>query len=137
MPNTVGVSFKTYIVFKKNWREKNAETGWNQRVSSECFKEGVGDQDTKKTYLRLLSASADESQEFNANVSETFTLELFKSGIFTSELFTSQLFTSDSVEVVVEVMVSYAFEVVSSEFAKKEMENNSKLNLMTYNKFLL
>ena len=89
MPNTVGVSFKTYIVFKKNWREKNAETGWNQRVRSEFFKEGVGDQDTKKTYLRVPSASADESKEFNANVSETFTLELFTSGIFTSELFTS------------------------------------------------
>ena len=38
---------------------------------------------------------------------------------------------------VVEVVVSYAFEVVSSEFAKKEMENNSKLKLMTYHKFLL
>ena len=47
------------------------------------------------------------------------------------------MFTSDSVEVVVEVVVSYAFEVVSSEFAKKKMENNSKLKLMTYYKFLL
>ena len=86
------------------------------------MKEGPGDQDTKKTYLRVLSTSADESKEFNSNV---------------SEVFTSGIYTSDSVEVVVEVVVSYAFKVVSSEFAKKEMENNSKLKLMTYHKFLL
>ena len=86
------------------------------------MKEGPGDQDTKKNYLRVLSTSADESKEFNSNV---------------SEVFTSGIFTSDSVEVVVEVVVSYAFKVVSSEFAKKEMENNSKLKLMTYHKFLL
>ena len=91
------------------------------------MKEGPGDQDTKKTYLGVLSTSADESKEFNSNVSE----------VFTSELFTSGIFTSDSVEVVLEVVVSYAFKVVSSEFAKKEMENNSKLKLMTYHKFLL
>ena len=47
------------------------------------------------------------------------------------------MFTSDSVEAVVEVVVSYAFEVVSLEFAKMEMENNSELKLMTYHKFLL
>ena len=47
------------------------------------------------------------------------------------------MFTSDSVEAVVEVVVSYAFEVVSLEFAKKEMENNSELKLMTCHKFLL
>ena len=41
------------------------------------------------------------------------------------------MFTSDSVEVFVQVVVSYAFEVVSSKFAKKEMENNSKLKIMT------
>ena len=101
------------------------------------FKEEPGDQDTKKTYLRVLFTSADEGKEFNINVSEIVTSELFASGIFTSELFISQVFTSDSVEVVVEVLVSYAFEVVSSEFTKKEMENNSKIKLITYHTFLL
>ena len=47
------------------------------------------------------------------------------------------MFTSDPVEVFVQVVVSYAFEVVSSEFAKKEMENNSKIKLKTYHTFLL
>ena len=42
--------------------------------------------------------------------------------MFTPELFTSQVFTSDSVELVVEVAVSYAFEVVSLKFTKKETE---------------
>ena len=79
----------------------------------------------------MLSTSAGEGKEFNANVSEVFTSELFTSGIFTSEVF-----TSDSVEVAVEVVVSNAFDV-ASEFAKKEMENNSKLKLMKYHKFLL
>ena len=85
----------------------------------------------------MLSTSADGGKEFNANVLEIFTLELFTSGIFTSELFISQVFTSDSVKVVAEVVVPYAFKVVSSEFAEKEMKNNSKLKLMTYHKFLL
>ena len=76
--------------------------------------------------MQVLSTSAGEGKEFNANVSE----------VFTSELFTSEVFTSDSVEVVVEVVVSNAFDV-ASEFAKKEMENNSKLKLMKYHKFLL
>ena len=43
----------------------------------------------------------------------------------------------NSVEVFVEVVVSYAFEVVSSEFTEKEMKNNSKLKLMTHHKFFL
>ena len=93
--------------------------------------------DTKKTYLRVLSTSADGGKELNANVSEIFIPELFASGIFTSKLFTLYVFTSDSVEVVAEVLVSYAFKVVSSEFAKKEKENNSKPKLKTYRKFLL
>ena len=74
----------------------------------------------------MLSPSADEAKEFKANVSKIFT-----SGLFTSGIFTSYMFTSDPVEVFVQVVVSYAFEVVSSEFAKKEMENNSKLKIMT------
>ena len=45
------------------------------------------------------------------NFSEVFTSELFTAGIFTSELFTLWVFTSDSVEVVVELVVSYAFKV--------------------------
>ena len=65
----------------------------------------------------MLSTSADQGKDFNANVSEIYTSELFTSGIFTSELFTSYLFTSDSVDVVLEVVVPYAFEVVSSQFA--------------------
>ena len=48
-----------------------------------------------------------------------------------------KVFTSDSVEVVADLVVSYAFKVASSEFAKKEMENNSKLKLTTYHKLLL
>ena len=111
-------------------KSKRRNRGLNQRFRSEFFKEGRGDQDTKRTYLRVLSTSADQGKDFNANVSEIKTSELFTSGIFTSELFTLYVFTSDSVEVVVEVGVPYAFENVSSEFAKKEMENNSKLKLI-------
>ena len=75
----------------------------------------------------MLSTSADEGKEFKANVSEKFT----------SGIFTSYVFTLDSVEVFVELVVSYAFEVVSSEFTKEEMKNNSKLKLTTYHKFFL
>ena len=75
----------------------------------------------------MLSTLADDGKQFNADVSQ----------IFTSELITLQVFTSDSVEVFVEVVVSHAFEVVSSGFAKKELENNRKLKLMMYHKFLL
>ena len=78
--------------------------------------------------MRVLSTSADKGKEFNANISEIFTSELFSE---------CKHLTSDLVEVVVEVVVSYAFEVVSLEFAKKEVENNSKLKLMTYHKFSL
>ena len=87
--------------------------------------------------LRVLSTSADEGKEFIVSVSEMVISELFTSGKFTSELFTSQVFTSDSVEAFVELVVSYAFEVVSSECAKKETENNSKLKLITDHTFLL
>ena len=113
-------------------KKKCRNRGWNHHFCSEFFKEGPGDKDTKKTYLPVLSTSADEGKEFKENLSEIFTSELF-----TSEIFTSQIFTSDSVEVFVEVVVSYAFDVVSWEFAKKEVENNSKLKFMTYHKFLL
>ena len=65
-------------------KKKHRNRGWNHLFCSEFFKEGPGGNDTKKTYLPVLSTSADEGEEFKANVSEIFTSELFTSGIFTS-----------------------------------------------------
>ena len=83
MPNTVDVSFKTHSLLKK-LAGKNAETenetmAFTQNFSKKGLGTGPEDQDTKKTYLRVFSTSADEGKEFKANVSEIFT-----SGIFTS-----------------------------------------------------
>ena len=83
MTNTVDVNFKTHIVFKK-MDKKNAETEDETITSALNFsKKGLG-QGYHKTYLPVLSTSADEGKEFKANVSEIFTSELFTTGIFTS-----------------------------------------------------
>ena len=81
-PNTLGVSLKAHIVFKKIEEKKRRNRGWNQRFRSEFFKEGPIDQDTKKTYLRVLSTSANEGKEFNANVSEIFTSVIYIRNIY-------------------------------------------------------
>ena len=76
LPNTVDVSCKTHVFKKKNDEKKCRNRGWNQCFCSECFKEGPGDQDTKKTYLPVLSTLADDGKQFNADVSQIFTSEL-------------------------------------------------------------
>ena len=43
LPNTVDISFKTHVVFKKIEEKKCRNRGWNQCFRSKFFKEGPGD----------------------------------------------------------------------------------------------